>query len=537
MQLARKSLLPKATAPAAVYADKAASLHRRFQRAVQLKAPWLGVFEECFEYAMPGKESMFAQGDGQRRTDKIFDETAVVGVQEFASRLQAGIMPTFSRWADLKGGSDIDPSEREDVDRQLDLVTEHVFEILQHSNLDQEISESFLDLAVGTGTLDVAPSVDPLQPIRFSSMPLAHVYIDSGPDDRVDFIARKRKMRLDQIKIRFPSATLPREWLDLQAKDENPEVEIVEVCQRDWAPVDQTWVFTVYEPGTCKTIFTETETGIGSGRFMCFRWSKLGGEVWGRGPLLNALPAIKTCNLTVELILENAEMAITGIYTAEDDGTMNVDTIELLPGTIIPTAMGSGGLKAVKAAGDFNVSQMILQEMRSNIKRALYNEMLGNPDKTPASATEVSARMADLSRQIGSAFGRLQNELVQPLLQRVIYILKKQGRIKLPAVNGREVKIAPTSPLSQAQAHEDVTITSQFVGMIGQLFGPQVVNVLVDSAKTSDFLGKRLKINSVVLRPEAERKQIMQELQQAMQQQAAQPEATPSAQPAQAVPA
>lgn len=531
--LTRKSLLPKVKVAAPVVIDKASKLHARFKRAVALKDPWLSTFEECFDYAMPAKESMFEKAGGARRTDKILDETAVVGTQEFASRLQAGIMPTFSRWADFKGGSDIDAGELEDVDRALDQVTEHVFEILQHSNLDQEISESFLDLAVGTGTIDVAASPDPLQPLRFASMPLASVYIDAGPDDRVDFIARKRKVRIDQITIRYPGARVPKEWQDKSDKGEDCEVEVIEACERDWAQVDQTWVFTVYDPGALVTLFTETESGIGSGRFICFRWTKLGGEVWGRGPLLNALPAIKTCNLVMELILENAEFSITGLYTAEDDGTLNVDTIEILPGTIIPTAPGSGGLKAVQAGGKFDVAQMVLSEMRQNIKKALYNEMLGNPDKTPASATEVSARMADLSRQIGSAFGRLQNELVQPLLQRVVYILKKQGRIKLPAVNGREVKIAPTSPLSQAQAHDDVTTTSQFIAMIGQLFGPQVVNVLVDSGGAADFLGKRLKINSAVLRTPAQREQIMKQLAAAMAQQNPNPEATPSAAPAQ----
>ena len=54
--------------------------------------------------------------------------------------------------------------------------------------------------------------------------------------------------------------------------------------------------------------------------------------------------------------------------------------------------------------------------MRLNIKRALYNDMLGNPDRTPASATEIAESMADLSRRIGSAFGRLQAEMVQPVL-------------------------------------------------------------------------------------------------------------------------
>ena len=67
--------------------------------------------------------------------------------------------------------------------------------------------------------------------------------------------------------------------------------------------------------------------------------------------------------------------------------------------------------------------------------------MLGDPNRTPASATEVAERMADLSRKIGSAFGRLQAEMVQPVLQEAVYILKKQGRIEMPTVNGREVKI------------------------------------------------------------------------------------------------
>jgi hypothetical protein len=530
-----RSLLADFLSPSVAKPDAAVRLHARFRRAVAIKEPWLSVFEECFEYAMPGKERMFLESGGQRHTDKIFDETAVTGVQEFASRLQAGIMPTFSRWADFKGGSDVDKSQIEEVDKALDEVTEHVFEILQHSNLDQEIAECFLDVAVGTAVLDCVESNDPIAPIRFAAIPLAHSYIDAGPDDRVDFIARKREITVEQIKLRYKGAKTPSACRDMPADQlETHKVKIVEVCERDWSKPVETWDFTVYEEGACETLFSETAGGIGSGRFICFRWAKLGGEVWGRGPLLNALPAIKTCNLTIELMLENAEMAITGLYTAEDDGTMNVDTIQLLPGTIIPTMPGSGGLKGVASPGKFDVSQMILSDMRMNIKKALYNDMLGNPDKTPASATEVSARMADLSRQIGSAFGRLQNELVQPLLQRVVYILKKQGRIQLPNVNGREVKVVPTSPLSQAQAHQDVTTTSQYIGMLGQLFGPQLVNLLVDTEKAAAYLGDKLKINSTILRDEASRKQIMQQMAQAVQSQAGQPEATPSAGPQQA---
>ena len=67
----------------------------------------MDVFEECYEYALPQRESFYYETSGQRRDDKIFDETAVVGVQEFASRLQSGLVPNFARWADLTAGSEV----------------------------------------------------------------------------------------------------------------------------------------------------------------------------------------------------------------------------------------------------------------------------------------------------------------------------------------------------------------------------------------------------------------------------------------------
>ena len=41
------------------------------------------------------------------------------------------------------------------------------------------------------------------------------------------------------------------------------------------------------------------------------------------------------------MILENAQMSISGMYQVEDDGVVNVDNIALIPGTIIPKAAGS----------------------------------------------------------------------------------------------------------------------------------------------------------------------------------------------------
>ena len=490
----------------------------RYLKAKAFRENWVPLFEECYEYALPQRESFYYETAGQRRDDKIFDETAVVGVQEFASRLQSGLVPNFARWADLISGSEVPPKEREAVDNDLDAVTEYVFEILQNSNFNQEVHESFMDLAVGTGVLAVEEG-DAINPIIFSAIPLPHVVLDTGPDDRIDHVFRERKkIRFADLRILYPKGQFdPQVERQMQG---DGTTTVLEVVCRDYELRNEEGYYHYAICMSTETVLHKKQMkGVGSNPFICFRWAKCAGEVYGRGPLMNALSAIKTTNLTIELILENAQMSISGIYQMEDDGVINPDTIRLVPGTIIPKAMGSQGLQPINAAGRFDVAQLILSDMRLNIKRALYNDMLGNPDKTPATATEVAERMADLSRRIGSAFGRLQAELVQPLLQRVIYILKKQGRIDVPTVNGREVKVRSISPLAQAQANQDISSVARYLQLIGQTFGPEMLQMLIDSEKTAIHLAKKFGVPESLIRDEDQRKQIAAIAQQMAQQQ------------------
>ena len=375
-----------------------------------------------------------------------------------------------------------------------------------------------MDLAVGTGVLCVEEG-DSINPVSFSAIPLPHVVLDTGPDDKIDHVYRERKkVKFDHLQLMYPNGKFNDQVLSFMGSGR--ETTVLEVVCRDYSKRNQEAYFHYAICMTTKScIYSKEMNGIGSNPFVCFRWSKCAGEVYGRGPLINALSAIKTTNLTIQLILENAQMSISGIYQMEDDGVINPDTINLVPGSIIPKAMGSAGLQPIQSAGRFDVAQLILSDMRLNIKRALYNDMLGNPDKTPASATEVAERMADLSRRMGSAFGRLQAELVQPVLQRVIYILKKQGRIEVPTVNGREVKVRSVSPLAQAQANQDISSVARFLELVGGSFGPEMLQLLVDGEQTAIHLAKKFGVPESLIRDEDQRKQIAAMAQQMAQQQ------------------
>jgi hypothetical protein len=496
------------------------ALLKRYESAKAVKDQWKGTFEECYEFALPQKESFYDETQGRRRTDRIFDETAVVGIQEFASRLQSGIVPNFSRWAEFRAGNEIPKEDKKEVDLLLDEVTEYVFELLQNSNFSQEVHESFLDIALGTAVLLVEEG-DAVNPIVFKSIPLPQVYLSSGYDDKVDHVFRERQIRAKDMLIAYPDGQLS----DDMKRDmiENPEkmCEIIEVVYKNHANTkDDEYHYCAISPEHEHKIYEEVYKGLGANPFIVYRWSKSSGETYGRGPLMNALPAIKTANLLIEMVLENAQMSISGMYQVEDDGVVNVDNISLIPGTIIPKAAGSSGLQPIPQAGNFNVSDLVLKDQRNNIKKALYNDMLGMPNQsTPMSATEVAERQADLSRQIGAAFGRLQAELVTPVLQRVVYILKKQGRIKIPKVNGREIKVTSSSPLAQAQYQQDVATVDRFLAMIQGRVGPELTNLIVDQMKVAKYVAKKLGVPEELVRSEEEMQAAAQQMQQMMAQQ------------------
>ena len=87
-------------------------------------------------------------------------------------------------------GSEVPKESRESIN-DLDEVTDYVFEVIQNSNFAQEVHESFMDLAVGTGVLHVAEG-DAVNPVKFTALPLPHVVLDVGPDDMVDHVFRER---------------------------------------------------------------------------------------------------------------------------------------------------------------------------------------------------------------------------------------------------------------------------------------------------------------------------------------------------------
>ena len=165
------------------------------------------------------------------------------------------------------------------------------------------------------------------------------------------------------------------------------------------------------------------------------------------------MPDIKTANKVVELVLKNATIAVSGIWMADDDGVINLNNINLTPGAIIPKAVGSSGLTPLTSGANFDVSQIILKDLRERIRHTLLADRLGLLSEKEMTATEIMARNSDMMRILGATYGRLLHEFIRPLCQRGLQILARRGLIDSISLHS-DAELKYIAPIAQMVASE-----------------------------------------------------------------------------------
>ena len=126
----------------------------RYKKAKGRWNSWTDLWEEIYDYVIPHRESFFQESSANRRTENIYDETAVVGLPKFASRLQLGFFPPNGRAFRLAPGPEFpDELRSKSLDEELDRITDLIHEGLRNSNFNAEMHEGLQDLGIGTMNL------------------------------------------------------------------------------------------------------------------------------------------------------------------------------------------------------------------------------------------------------------------------------------------------------------------------------------------------------------------------------------------------
>jgi hypothetical protein len=356
---------------------------------------------------------------------------------------------------------------------------------------------------------------DVVEPLRFIAVPTTECAMDCGPDGNIEDLFRPRKMEVRHFKTAYPKAKMPDAWAQLMQTKPETEITVIERTYRDrGTPGEEIWEFCLIDEGGKNLLQEQQWKGAGSCPFIAFSFSRVAGEVMGRGPVMHALPDIRTVNAMREMKLEADDLQLSGVWLYDDDGTINPDTAVLQPGALIPRTPGTKGLEALAPNFNLQAAYQEIEQLRQDIREAMFVPQIGPGGKTPPSATQVMEESAMKARRLAGPYGNLLIEFLFPLVKRVYWLLRNSPMVRkeanLPPIDGRRIVLRPLAPITRALAQGNILRHTRFLEIIGGFFGPQAAALTVDVEKFSPWLANQTGFDPRLLRSEQSKKQVVE---------------------------
>ena len=504
-------------------------LKGRENKAFNAEAMWHDQLSDVYEYFLPQRNLFETQDKGQKKMDRIFDSTSLTAIQQGASKLQENIAPIWSRWATFNPSSEIlnmletgdynvtEKQIRENLEKQSEIV----FDYINRSNFGTQFYEAALDLLVGTATLKIDETDDDSMPIVFNCIPQRGIAFEEGPYGTIETHWRRFKVKarlLERMWKGFQPSSNVQSMIDHKP---DTEVEVSEGVIYD--PKDKKYYGCLWVKQEER--FSWVEDFGNSSPWVTGRYTKVSGEVRGRGPAMQTLPDVRSLNKAKEFVLQKAAIDLAGMYTATDDGVTNPYNMVIAPGIVIPVGSNNTNnpsIQRLDTASSLSLAQFEIVELQNSIKIAMFND-LRDPAGPVRTATEIAIESRELAKRIGSAFGRLQTEVLIPVLKRVVSILIRRGLITPIELDGRDVEVKFTSPLARAQDSEDVLAVQQAVEFVLATAGPDQVQMAFKIEDFGTWVAEKTGMSSELVRDDAEKERIIQAGAEAKQMEAEQP--------------
>ena len=187
------------------------------------------------------------------------------------------------------------------------------------------------------------------------------------------------------------------------------------------------------------------------------RYSVNSGEDYGRSPAMEALPDIKGLHRMAKDMLQASDMSINPMYNFPSDqkgkGRARIGSKK-----IHWFSSPNMSVHPVNSGINYPVGVDREERKQENIREAFHVNfflMLQNAERG-MTATEILERQSEKAIVLAPAIGRLSQEVLDKIIQRVFNIELAAGRISEPPTpileRGGQVEISYLGPLAQVQA-------------------------------------------------------------------------------------
>ncbi|NIA67588.1 hypothetical protein HBA54_03195 [Pelagibius litoralis] len=516
----------------------AEKLIKRHDRAWGDLAQWRGQYRDAYRYTQAARDTVDNPTPGQPRASHVFDSQAGKSLSRSTNRLQDLLFPSGKNFFELRPGPAFDSvpeEEKEQVAETLQDITKKFHAAIWASNFETAINEALADLMVGTAAL-LFNEGDDDQPFHFSAWPQFALGFGEGPNGTIGDVSREVSM--------LPSIA-QKEWPDAEISDEQTK-EATDGKEQKRAYIEITypdddsfsvlpggdigrptkWFYAVIDKKDKRQILKAQRAFETASPWIVTRYKKATNEIRGRGPVFDALPDIRTLNKVVELVLMNASIATSGVWTGIDDNVFNTNMSLFQPGSVITVGSNSTEnptLRPLEFPGSFDVSQLLLSDYRSQIRQALFDEDLPDVNDGVRSATEIIERRQRQIKDFGPAAGRIQKELLEPLVLRGIHILRRKGLVNIPKalrIDGQFINIQIVSPLAQLQNLDDIQKVLQAIELSQAAVGPELTQLNFKVEEVPKFIAEQMGVPQDLVRNKDEKQKGLDTVMRMMAQQA-----------------
>ena len=500
-------------------------LDRRYQDLSNARSNWEKHWQELADYMLPRKADITKKRtQGDKRTELIFDSTAIHAVELLSASLHGMMTSPSTPWFSLRYRSP-NLQNNDAANEWLEICIDQMYQAFHRSNFQQEVHELYYDLVVfGTGAIYL--DIDG-EALRFATRHIAEICISENSQGVVDTVYRKFKMSARAMEQQFGS-TLPIGVLKDAQNEPYKEHEIVHVVyprgETKGRAAKNKPIASVYYHKETKTLLSES--GFDEFPFFVPRFVKDSVSTYGRSPAMTALPDTKMLNKMSEVTIRAAQKQVDPPLMVPDDGFML--PIRTTPGSLNFYRAGTRDRLEPLQIGANNPLGLNMEEQRRNaIRQAFYVDQLLLSQGSAMTATEVLQRNEEKMRLLGPVLGRLQSELLQPLISRAFALLLRSGQLP-PApqeLQGQDIDIEYVSPLAKAQKLTDLQSMLRGFEVMMQVAEIAPVMDYLDADKLVQYLVEVTGIPARVIRSDEEVARIRRQAQQAQQQQAQQQQA------------
>ena len=507
----------------------AKQLKDNLSRLMEKRSNWESHWQEVADLMLPRKAEITRQrARGDKRNVAIFDATAVHALELLAASLHGMLTSSANRWFSLRF-KETGLNESDEAKEWLEDATKRMYDVIAKSNFQQEIFECYHDLiAFGTSCLMIEEDQEDV--LNFSARHIKEVYIQENKKGYVDTLYRRFKMSAQATTEKFGIENVSKEIINILKKAPFDDIDLVHVIRPryDFDPQKQDkpnmpFQSIYFEYGTGHII---SIGGFKENPYVIPRYLKSSTEQYGRSPGMNALPDVKVLNKMVEHSLKAAAKQIDPPLLIPDDGMLA--PIRMSPGSINYYRSGSRDrIEPLNINANNALTLNSENQRRDAINKMFHIDQLVITENRNMTATEVLQRQEEKMRILGPVLGRLQSELLSPLVTRVFNIMLR-NQLFMPSpdiLQQQELNIEYVSPMALAQRGQELQSLMKGLELFGSLAQTMPVMDYIDENGLVKNIISILGLPAKVIKSDAEVEKIradraQQEAQMMEQQQA-----------------